>query len=134
MKFSPKILSRVAALVAVAGLASCSPSAPESPANDIVVSEKSLVLTPAKKQDTTDITLVCGCPYTLSIVSYTGDTTMITYDVPIWRNFPGEIANAYGVTFKGADGAATGNYSTTMIVKGGAEGYLDTITTTYQVQ
>lgn len=120
--------------MAAAVLASCSPSAPESPANDIVISEKAITLTTAKKQDTTDVTLVCGCPYTLTIVKYEGDTSVISYEVPIWKNFPGEIANVYGVAFRGADGAAPGNYSTTMIVKGGAEGYLDTITTTYAVQ
>ena len=78
--------------------------------------------------------LVCGCPYRLEVVSYSGDTTVIPYDVPIWRNFPGEVASTYGVVFKGADGAATGSYSTQMIVKGGGEGYLDTINATYTVQ
>lgn len=134
MKFSLKTLSLLAGFAAMGSIASCSPNAPSSEQNDIVLTAKTIALTNSNISDTTDAKLVCGCPFELSVVKHEGDTSMISYDVPIWRNFPGERANIYGIVMKGATGAPAGNYSTTLIVKGGAEGFLDTITTTYTVQ
>lgn len=131
MNFSLKSLSRSVALIAAMTVASCAPTGPASPANDIVISKQTIALTSLKTADTSDVTLVCGCPYNLTVVSFKGDTNVITYSIP--NLALGQAVNLYSVIVKGSGSATSGTYTSQLILKGGGEGYIDTINTTYIV-
>jgi hypothetical protein len=130
MNLSIKSLSRVAFVAAAIAIGSCAPTGPSSPENDLAITEKTLTLSSAILADTSDVTLVCTCPFDLTVVSYTGDTNAITYTIPML----GQTVSQFRVIMKGETTATTGTYTSQLVLKGGGEGYLDTITTTYVVQ
>jgi hypothetical protein len=130
MNLTIKSLSRAAFLAAAVLVASCAPTGPASPENDLSLTDKSIALSAAKISDTSEVSLVCTCPFVLEVVSYKGDTNAITYNIPLL----GQAVNQYRVVLKGAATSPAGTYTSELVLKGGAEGYLDTITTTYVVQ
>jgi hypothetical protein len=121
-----------AGVFALAGLlVSCAPDAGVSPENDLSVSRKTIALAAPNLADTSDVSLICGCPFNLTVVKHEGDTAMIHYSIP--RLSLGQAVNLYDVIIEGKADAPTGTYSSKLILKGGSEGFLDTITTTYIV-
>ncbi len=132
MNLALKSLSRAAFVAAAVAIGSCAPTGPSSPENDLAISQKSLALSAANLSDTSDVSLVCTCPFTLTVVSYSGDTTAITYSIPTFAL--GQAVNQYRVIVKGETTVPARTYTSQLILKGGAEGYLDTINTTYVVQ
>jgi hypothetical protein len=133
MNFSLKALSRVALVATASVVASCAPTGPSSPQNDLAVSQKTISLSNTNLADTADVSLVCGCPYHMTVVKYEGDTTMIVYNVPTFATANGNAVSNFKVVVSGVPTAPTGTYTSQLILKGGEEGFLDTINTTYIV-
>lgn len=132
MNISFKSLASVAVIAAAFIVGSCAPTGPSSPENDLAVSRKAVSLTAANLKDSSDVSLVCQCPFMLTVVSYSGDTSAIKYSVPTFAL--GQVVNRYTVVLEGDSTATPGAYTSQLILKGGSEGFLDTITTTYTVQ
>jgi hypothetical protein len=128
MNFSLKALSRVAFIAAASVVASCAPTGPSSPQNDLSISQKTIALTNVNTADTSDVALVCGCPFPLIVVSYTGDTSVIKYSIPMLGN----TVSSFKVILKGEPAPAR-TYTSQLILEGGEDKFLDTITTTYIV-
>lgn len=83
--------------------------------------------------DTTDVTLVCGCPYHLTVENFEGDTNMITYSVPTFALANGQAVDRFKVVFQGVPTAPSGTYSARLALKGGGDGFRDTVYATYVV-
>lgn len=130
MNFSFKALSRTLLLVAAAAIASCAPTSGPSETNDITLSDKAFALTKINTADTSIASLICGCPFNIEVVSYTGDTSVIHYSIPLMGN----TLSSFRVILSGDAGVAPRTYTSELVVKGGEKGFLDTINTTYVVE
>jgi outer membrane murein-binding lipoprotein Lpp len=122
MKFSFK--SCAAALLVVAGIAGCSPSAPPSEENDLVLSPAEIEINGAADKAYSQIKLVCGCPFNLQVESFAGDTNQISWKIDrlgqqVYQ-FEAEAAAKPGVT--------AGTYTAKLALMGGQSNFRDTLT------
>lgn len=115
--------------VAATTFVSCSPTSGPSETNDITLSDKAFALTNVNTADTSIAALVCGCPFTLSVVSYKGDTSAIHYTIPLL----GSTVTSFRVILKG-ESVPPATYHSELVVSGGKNNFLDTIITTYTVE
>jgi hypothetical protein len=133
MNISFRSLSSAAFLVAAMMVASCSPTGPASTPNDLAIEQNIFQLSNQNLADTTGVTLVCGCPYHLSVDKFEGDTTMITYSIPTFTQANGQAVDRFTVIVQGVPTAPSGTYSARLALRGGGENYKDTVFVTYIV-
>lgn len=119
-----KSLALSSLLAATAFVSGCAPDPISSEENDLLVEPALVEMSGTTGTGDSGFRLVCGCPFTLTILEFTGDTNAIKYNIPnLGRN-----VNLYSVKTTAAPGVASGTYTAKLVAKGGVEGFVDTLT------
>lgn len=106
--------------------------APNNQKSSLIVTNSTMMLSPAKLEESSIVELSCGCPFELRVENFSGATNAIKYE-----QFDAKTAQTHkvGLRFKAQPNAPKGTHTAKLaFLNTGSKGdYRDTIVVTYKL-